>query len=301
MLRYRLNDPEVGLEPDEEGYVRVDKLLTFPELEGGTAEDIERVGRESLGARGRRFDVSEVPGTDGGLRIRALYRHPEESRPSRSFRGRYDITPYVRDEGRYGCGWLRHAPQPRNANGWHRPGFSPSPSGEAPKEARSAGAEQASSLAPPSGPATFALSPASSSIGEGKYDIEEQFNALRPAALQIGGGKTHANGKDGADSLAAGLEGLSSASASTEASSSAQKAEVWERFIEPETNRVWFWNEECNEAFFEDDPIAGWQCFQDAEGRPWWWHGSTGRFFFEKEPLQEEEEDDDDDHEAMEV
>lgn len=60
-------------------------------------------------------------------------------------------------------------------------------------------------------------------------------------------------------------------------------AEEWERYVEPQTQRVWFWREETQEVFYADDPASGWEGYFDAEGKPWWFHAESGRFFFEEE------------------
>lgn len=68
------------------------------------------------------------------------------------------------------------------------------------------------------------------------------------------------------------------------APSSAALEKCWARYLEPEAQRVWFWNSVSEEIFFADSAAEhGWECFRDEAGRTWWWHESTGRHFFEHE------------------
>jgi len=93
-------------------------------------------------------------------------------------------------------------------------------------------------------------------LGDGHFPIEEEFSALSP-------GKPRNN----------------SGSASTET----PREEVWERYNEPETQRVWFWNDATEEVFYADDASSGWEQWTSDDGKPWWYHEETGRFFFEEE------------------
>ncbi|CAK0899643.1 unnamed protein product [Prorocentrum cordatum] len=79
-----------------------------------------------------------------------------------------------------------------------------------------------------------------------------------------------------------------SASASTapgaegEVQSEAPKQEVWERYYEPDSQRAWFWNVDTEEVFYADDPLSGWERFEDEGGNPWWWREADARFFIEE-------------------
>jgi hypothetical protein len=66
---------------------------------------------------------------------------------------------------------------------------------------------------------------------------------------------------------------------SCQASSSSATAEAWERYNEPESQRVWFWNKATDEVFWADDPDSGWEQYFGDQGRPWWCNEAEGRFF----------------------
>ena len=61
----------------------------------------------------------------------------------------------------------------------------------------------------------------------------------------------------------------------------ARKADegTWTAYREPETLRLWFWNEQLCYGFFADTP-GDWVEYQSAEGRRWWHHDVSGRWFF---------------------
>lgn len=61
------------------------------------------------------------------------------------------------------------------------------------------------------------------------------------------------------------------------------EAEEWERYVEPKTERVWFWHEATQELFYADDRTSGWEGYFDSEGKPWWYHAASERYFFEDE------------------
>lgn len=54
----------------------------------------------------------------------------------------------------------------------------------------------------------------------------------------------------------------------------------WEMFIDPGTQRMWFWNRDSQEHFFADSP-GQWKQFADSDCRHWWWHEATGDWFYE--------------------
>ena len=109
-----------------------------------------------------------------------------------------------------------------------------------------------------------------------RYDIEDEFAAL------------HQDSPGADKEAAADVQAPATASemsASTEATSTeatAPKEEVWGRFLEPKTLRVWFWNSTTEEVLYADDLEDGWEMFYTEEGQRWFWQESTGRYFFEE-------------------
>lgn len=105
----------------------------------------------------------------------------------------------------------------------------------------------------------------SSSADRGPHQIEEVYGALDAARHLQGWSSTNCT-------AAVGL------------AKQPDVTEEWERYVEPGTNRAWFWNEGTEEIFFEDDAAeSGWERFVNSEGRTWWYHEVTERFFFEAE------------------
>lgn len=113
---------------------------------------------------------------------------------------------------------------------------------------------------------------------EQRYDIEEQFAALHQDSPPAGASKEVAADVPG--SCKAGAT-ASEVSTSTEATTSPQE-EVWERFLEPVTLRVWFWNPKTEEVLYPDALEDGWELFHTEEGQRWFWQETTGRYFFEE-------------------
>mmetsp|Transcript_9004 Transcript_9004/g.16264 ORF Transcript_9004/g.16264 Transcript_9004/m.16264 type:complete len:312 (+) Transcript_9004:71-1006(+) len=62
-----------------------------------------------------------------------------------------------------------------------------------------------------------------------------------------------------------------------------QRVCEWQLFHEPDTERVWFWNEATEEVFFADDEQSGWTQYLDSSARAWWWHEESARFFYHDE------------------
>lgn len=110
---------------------------------------------------------------------------------------------------------------------------------------------------------------------EQRYDIEEQFAALHQDSPPGAKEAADVHGSCNAGATA------SEVSASTEATTSPQE-EVWERFLEPVTLRVWFWNPKTEEVLYPDALEDGWELFHTEEGQRWFWQETTGRYFFEE-------------------
>ena len=60
-----------------------------------------------------------------------------------------------------------------------------------------------------------------------------------------------------------------------------QAGEVWEKYCQPRTNRIWFFRPDTADYFFASDPNSGWDKYENATGRVVWVNDNTGRFFFE--------------------
>lgn len=211
ILRYRLECLELPVDAD--GYVAVSDILRLPELKGASLEDVERVALNSIGVRGRRFELIEL---EEGLRIRALYKNGQT----------------FGSDGHRMRSSRRYLEQPWRG---HRNG-----------ECRSL-----------SGP-------------EVSLPEQVQVKAAEPQRV------AEENSQGGQDTT-------ETAVASTESPTTAGgEGEAWERFLDNDSQRVWFWNESSQEAFFADDEASGWQQFQDPGGQTWWWHEASNRFFFEQ-------------------
>jgi len=267
-LRYHMVEAEAN-----EGWISMSQVLAEPELQGATEEDVKRVALYSRSRLGRRFELREVetPAGKTEFDVRATYKHVDSEPRTyrmgrRGRRANYaDFDSRPRDDGYPRCS-----------------GFSSSPT-EAKdqvksfEEAEAAEAEEPQSAAP----RHFNLSPRASEKQE-RYDIEEEF-----AAFPAGNGRTeqaHVDlddvplkeaSKNGATPMA------SDASASTASTASTQE-EVWQRWLEPDSFRVWFWNPSTEEVLWADDLEDGWEMFFTEEGQRWFWQESSGRYFFEE-------------------
>ena len=63
--------------------------------------------------------------------------------------------------------------------------------------------------------------------------------------------------------------------------------EVWEKFVDPNTARAWYWHGPTEEYFFKDSAAQhGWQQFRALDGRLWWCNviEQAQRSFFEPGP-----------------
>ena len=57
--------------------------------------------------------------------------------------------------------------------------------------------------------------------------------------------------------------------------------ETWQKFRDPDSGHLWFYNSETEDFFFEVTAHEhGWTMYNSAQG-PWWFHASEGRFFFD--------------------
>ncbi|CAE8734969.1 unnamed protein product, partial [Polarella glacialis] len=275
ILRYRAG--EYRLQPDKDGFVPVSELLALPELRGGTLEDVRRVASESVGSRGQRFEIQDTldPATGStATEVRARYRHDKESCPGRFDGGRNGFSG-DRGFGRRGDAQRGFGRGGAVSRGY---GFSrPLDEGEEPTMEASSGSKPASTK--PASPTLFKMSPRSSCKEGDRFDIEDQFAALGPGRGGVLAGAAVLEAEEGKSPKTLGAS--SAASASTVDSTSALQEEVWERFLEPGTGRVWFWNEATEEVLREDDPEPGWQQFFTDSGQRWWCHEDSGRYFLE--------------------
>lgn len=127
--------------------------------------------------------------------------------------------------------------------------------------------------ASPDSAARFKMSPRGQ--GKERYDIEDEFDAMTVRgdgiAEQASKGAAPATSSSGA-----------SAATTADSNSSSPQEEVWERFIEPDTMKAWFWNPATEEVLWADDPPEGWEQFFTESGGRWWWQESTGRYFMEE-------------------
>eukprot|EP00931_Biecheleriopsis_adriatica_P095099 TRINITY_DN6872_c0_g1_i1.p1 TRINITY_DN6872_c0_g1~~TRINITY_DN6872_c0_g1_i1.p1 ORF type:complete len:263 (+),score=73.72 TRINITY_DN6872_c0_g1_i1:117-905(+) len=59
----------------------------------------------------------------------------------------------------------------------------------------------------------------------------------------------------------------------------------WVKYKDPNSSRIWYWNEHSEECFFaESAGASGWQAFKQEEqvdAKLWWWHEETLRLFFD--------------------
>ena len=55
---------------------------------------------------------------------------------------------------------------------------------------------------------------------------------------------------------------------------------LWEKYVEPGSNRVWFYNTRDARSFFADS--GAWEAFVDFEGKRWWWNAeSVAEWFYD--------------------
>ncbi|CAE7625151.1 unnamed protein product [Symbiodinium sp. CCMP2456] len=258
-----------------EGWISMSQVLSEPELQGATEEDVKRVVLYSRSRLGRRFELREVetPAGKTEFDVRATYKHVDSEPRAyrmgrRGRRANYaDFDSRPRDDGYPRCS-----------------GFSSSPT-EANEQADADGLIEVKSFdeAEPKTTHHFNLSPRASEKGQERYDIEEEFAAF-PAGCETSEKQAHVDlddvplkeaSKNGATPMA------SDASASTASTASTQE-EVWQRWLEPDSFRVWFWNPSTEEVLWADDLEDGWEMFFTEEGQRWFWQESSGRYFFEE-------------------
>mmetsp|Transcript_101031 Transcript_101031/g.245706 ORF Transcript_101031/g.245706 Transcript_101031/m.245706 type:complete len:463 (-) Transcript_101031:25-1413(-) len=292
ILRYHTE--RYGLQSDAEGFVPIAALLSdVPDFEGVTEADIRRVVQGSAGPRGPRFEVRDADEADQGSQIRARYKHPQDgyrqSGPPGGFYGRggwgkgrmYGPPPWF-SEAAYGG----RQPFPRGPR--QRPGFSrppPPQDGEEEEEEEEGEAEREGAEPRVKQEAAAASKPASGKEpGTSSQPVEARGSVAKEVAAAATGEAAAARSCGAGEAAqGAGAAPSSDSAVSTTASSPQQDGEVWERYVEPDSQRAWFWNEATEEMFYADDEESGWQSFFNAEDKPWWWHEATGRFFYEEE------------------
>mmetsp|Transcript_107074 Transcript_107074/g.301320 ORF Transcript_107074/g.301320 Transcript_107074/m.301320 type:complete len:404 (-) Transcript_107074:193-1404(-) len=258
ILRYHAE--EYGLPTDCDGFVPLAGLLDVPDLQEASEADVRQVVASSFSARGQRFEFREG-NADHGVMIRALYRYPQDDarRCPGGARGGVGRGGYSRGAGmRHRAGFSRVPPYESEAM--------PDEFADQPTEKKTPGER--------------------SRIESGGVDSEPAATSSRPPPADAA---SPAAVESCHEALPDVEPTVSCASASTAASNPDEDDEAWERYVEPATQRVWFWNAGTEEVFFADEAAeAGWERFLDSAERPWWWHAETDRFFYEKE---EEEED----------
>lgn len=287
ILRYHAQS--IGLEPDEDGWVQVSQMLQLQELAilGADEDDVSRVTAASIGTRGPRF---ETRSSATGLDIRAFYKHP----PSFGFKDGGRASGY-RHDGGPGRGYngnrqQRSPPQDfdrrddrrddarRNSPSRLRRGFSrgepPESPGHSPRQAESSRPSDAT--ARPVSPSRLAAGEASSAEASARSSqpaAAAKLEATVPAWISRRGHEAEQRRDQPPPEPAEPAEPAEAAA----------EPEVWEKYHEPKTQRVWFWNEATEEVFYADDASSGWERFEDPKGKPWWWHEASGRYFVEEE------------------
>lgn len=294
ILRYHAQS--IGLQPDEEGWVQVSQMLTLQELAllGADEDDVQRVAGTSVSTRGPRFETQNGA---AGLQIRAFYKHPpsfgfkdvgrgsrgyRHDGPARGYNGyRQDRRNYQdfdrRDDRRDDM--RRHSP-PRARRGFSREEPPASP-GRSPREAESS--SRSDIPAGPSSPAreaagnplATAASPAPDCPAPARNSpmvAAPNLEATIPAWISR-------KGPEAAEEPP--RKDPTTTAVHVEEDAGAQEPEVWEKYHEPKTQRMWFWHEATEEVFYADDGSSGWERFEDPRGEPWWWHEESGRYFVE--------------------
>jgi hypothetical protein len=270
ILRYHTD----GLGEDADGFVKVDELLRLPDFQGVERERMHRVAAASVGSRGPRFELRGGE-ADAALEVRALYQHPpdERRRPRRGFQ----------DGG--------------GLNG-RRGGFSNDSEGNQYRDIRGGVTQTRGGFSRPPCEDLAANGHEDAEIdwtaqwGDGRRlrtvvkDGASAVSEVSAAAKDLPPKLAPPNDASNESNRASGdveAEGLVSTTA-TPASSDAipSTAEVWERYNEPETQRVWFWNTATEEVFWADDLDSGWEQYFGSQGQPWWFNEAEGRFFHEE-------------------
>jgi hypothetical protein len=286
------------LREDDNGFVSVDDLLNLPDFRGVDRERMCRIAETSVGTRGNRFELrggeAEAP-----LEVRALYRHPPDSgrRPRRGgFFSGGSGGGYNGSSSRAGGfnvgGNGRELPsqdgegnQFRDIRGGvmqTRGGFSRPPpqedpyadeheDGEIDFKAQWGDGRRLRAAVKDGAAAASEVSATNNGAATKRGDASNTSNTSSTTAS---GASTGGDAND---------EG-SEARASSSSGAAANTAEAtWERYNEPESDRVWFWNKATEEVFWADDPDSGWEQYFGAQGQPWWYNEAEGRFFHEEE------------------
>mmetsp|Transcript_106909 Transcript_106909/g.190022 ORF Transcript_106909/g.190022 Transcript_106909/m.190022 type:complete len:442 (-) Transcript_106909:60-1385(-) len=276
ILRY--HQAEYKLDMDEDGFISVSSLLETPDLRGASLDEVCRVVANSVGSRGKRFELHEFNDSSGQrqAKIRAKYRH-EDGRPPRSNGGGRWPNPDFGRNTWHGSG---------SSRGHASMGFSPGPAED---DLDYAGRKVPAK--PKRDVPSFTMSASENDEDVEAFDIEDEFAALskpRGAVPEpLNEDETRQNGKGEEARKSNSAAAPSARSASTTASSSLPKPEeeVWERFVEPSAQKVWFWNPSTEEVLWADDPNPSWEMFFTETGQRWWWQEKTGRYFFEEAAL----------------
>merc|ERR1712194_592681 len=88
-----------------------------------------------------------------------------------------------------------------------------------------------------------------------KKGIDELKSMVENLVLEI-------DDNDLEDMLEKAGAGSTSGAMQENAKQVALSAETWERFVQPKTDRVWFWNPATEEVFYADDAkYSGWEFF----------------------------------------
>jgi len=280
VLRYHLG--HVGLVEDDDGFVMVSDLLgRLEELRGVVEEDIENVVQKSVGAKGRRFELRE---SLDGLGIRACYRHPSSARDG------YSPSEARGNGGRpYGNG-VRSGKWNGSWDGGHshrRSGNDHVSNSRCDRDYEHGGRGQQAyrtSRAREEIPRADDIAHVSNdTYEEATWAIEDSTDVVNNGAAGCVVENVDGRHAPALHGPSPGATPSSAASTTTSASAVTPEGEVWERYVEPRTERVWFWQEATGEMFFADDVDSGWMQYTDKQGRPWWFHEDTGRFFYEAE------------------
>ncbi|CAK0899640.1 unnamed protein product [Prorocentrum cordatum] len=238
----RYHVADYGLKVDPDGFVQVTDLLASCLEFEGASEGCLRRVAET--STGTRGRRFEVrEDAEGGSMVRATYKHPKEG-----------------PRGRGGPRRDPHEPSRRRGGGGATASGGEGRAWASPRARRTTTAGTPRRLGQEDG-AGAAVSSASRG---------DEAQESRGAAC---GGNAPSTASASA-STAPGAEG--------EVQSEAPKQEVWERYYEPDSQRAWFWNVDTEEVFYADDPLSGWERFEDEGGNPWWWREADARFFIEE-------------------
>ena len=243
ILRYETH--QRGLNPDVDGWVQLHELMNRCSI-AQSRDEVISVAHASEGRLGKRFELDQP--AKGFFRIRARYRHRQGG-----VGNVFNTGPRHRTDEGWRSRAVDYMPKPAQAKS--------SEWGEA-----HAGRERQSS--PDRGPSTVTGGSSSKVMARSLSETACQGLALRfeTTAATI-------SCQDDQDSS---LTGPQSFDISTPR---CHQDRAWLRYVDPETGRAWFHNDETDGFFFEDAASdSGW-CQYDSEHGLWWHNESMEAWF----------------------